>query len=137
MAIIGIDVGTIRVGCAIADPVARIPFPVATWLRAAYEAEKKILQLIKERAATLLVVGLPLDDSGQTTDIWEMVEAFVRRISKRSTIPIVYVDEAFSSLEAAEKLRQGARKAESLDAYAACLILTRYFDINPVKPQNS
>jgi putative Holliday junction resolvase len=137
MSIIGIDVGTVRVGCAIADPTARIPFPVATWLRAAYEAEKNILGLIEERAASLLVVGLPLDDSGQRTDTCEMVEAFVRRIAKRSTIAIVYVDEAFSSLEAAEKLRQGARKAESLDAYAACLILTRYFDLNPLETKTS
>ena len=104
------------------------------------ERERKghgVLLALMIFGAVAVSVGLPLDDSGQTTDICEMVEAFVRRISKRSTIPIVYVDEAFSSLEAAEKLRQGARKAESLDAYAACLILTRYFDINPVKPQNS
>ena len=46
MAVIGIDVGTIRVGVAIADPAVRIPFPVATWPRAAYEAEKSILRLI-------------------------------------------------------------------------------------------
>jgi len=133
MAIIGIDVGTVRVGCAIADPQVRIPFPVATWLRAAYEAEKNILRLIEERAATLLVVGLPLDQSGQRTDTCEMVEAFVRRIAKRSPIKIVYVDEAFSSIEAEEKMSMGAKRGETLDAQSACVILQRHFDLNPLK----
>ncbi len=133
MAIIGIDVGTVRVGCAIADPQVRIPFPVATWLRAAYEAEKNILRLIEERAATLLVVGLPLDESGQRTDTCEMVEAFVRRIAKRNPIKIVYVDEAFSSIEAEEKMNMGAKRGAALDAQSACIILQRYFDLNPLK----
>jgi putative Holliday junction resolvase len=136
MAIIGIDVGTVRVGCAIADPTVRIPFPVAIWPRAAYEAEKNILQLIQERSATLLVVGLPLDESGQRTDTCEMVEAFVRRIAKRNPIPIVYVDEAFSSCEAAENIKMGAKRTESLDAHAACIILQRYFELNPLRQKD-
>jgi RNase H-fold protein (predicted Holliday junction resolvase) len=40
---------------------------------------------------------------------------------------VVYVDEAFSSDEAAERLTQAGASAEQLDAYAACLILERYF----------
>lgn len=136
MAIIGIDVGTVRVGCAIADPEVRIPFPVATWPRAAYEAERNILKLIEERAATLLVVGLPLDESGQRTDTCEMVEAFVRRIAKRNPIKIVYVDEAFSSIEAEEKMNMGAKRGAALDAQSACIILQRYFDLNPLKQKD-
>lgn len=136
MAIIGIDVGTVRVGCAIADPQVRIPFPVATWPRAAYEAERNILKLIEERAATLLVVGLPLDESGQRTDTCEMVEAFVRRIAKRNPIKIVYVDEAFSSIEAEEKMNMGAKRGAALDAQSACIILQRYFDLNPLKQKD-
>ena len=136
MAIIGIDVGTVRVGCAIADPQVRIPFPVATWPRAAYEAERNILKLIEERAATLLVVGLPLDESGQRTDTCEMVEAFVRRIAKRNPIKIVYVDEAFSSIEAEEKMNMGAKRGAALDAQSACIILQRYFDLNPLEQKD-
>lgn len=131
MAIIGIDVGTLRVGVAIADPTVRIPFPVATWPRAAYEAEKSILRLITERSATTLVVGIPLNERGERTDICDMVEAFVRRIAKRAAIAIEYIDEAFSSAEAQEMLRQGNKRAETIDAYAACVILNRYFERHP------
>lgn len=135
MAVIGIDVGTIRVGVAIADPAVRIPFPVATWPRAAYEAEQSILRLIDERSATILVVGIPLNERGERTDICDMVEAFVRRIAKRATIAIEYIDEAFSSAEAQEMLRQGNKGAETIDAYAACVILNRYFERHTPKNQ--
>ena len=61
MTIIGVDVGTIRVGVATADPTVRISFPVGVWPRAQYQAEKNLLKLIEERNASLLVVGMPLD----------------------------------------------------------------------------
>ena len=118
-------------GVATADPTVRIPFPVAIWPRAQYEAERNILKLIEERKGTLLVVGLPLDEDGNRTDICENIEAFVRRIAKRTPITIVYIDEAFSSVEASEKLSLASSKAHRVDAAAACLILQRYFDLNP------
>lgn len=128
---IGVDVGTVRVGVATADSTVKIPFPVAIWPRAQYEAERNLLKLIEERSATLLVVGLPLDPNGNRTKICETVDAFVRRIAKRTPIKIVYVDEAFSSVEASEKLSQANKHAQGLDAAAACLILDRYFTLNP------
>jgi putative Holliday junction resolvase len=131
MTIIGVDVGTVRVGVATADPTVGIPFPVAIWPRAQYEAERNLLKLIEDRKATLVVVGLPLDEDGNRTDICENIEAFVRRLAKRTPIKIVYIDEAFSSVEASEKLSQASSSAHRVDAAAACLILQRYFDLNP------
>ncbi len=130
MVILGLDVGTIRVGIAVADGTVRIPFPVGVWLRAKYGAEKALLAEIENRPASLLVVGLPLGASGERTPACNMVEGFVRRIAKRVTIEIVYVDEAFSSLEATERLSQVSRGAQHIDAFAACLILERYFELN-------
>ena len=123
--------GTVRVGVATADPSVKIPFPTGIWPRAQYEAEKNLLKLIEERKASLVVVGLPLDKDGSRTNICETVEAFVRRLAKRTSIKIVYIDEAFSSVEASEKLSQTASSAQHVDAFAACLILERYFELNP------
>jgi putative Holliday junction resolvase len=131
MTIIGVDVGTIRVGVATADPTVRISFPVGVWPRAQYQAEKNLLKLIEERNASLLVVGMPLDQKGAPTAICETIEGFVRRIAKRVPIKIEYVDEAFSSIEAAEKMVQASSSSQHVDAQAACLILDRYFDLNP------
>lgn len=131
MTIIGLDVGTVRVGVATADPQVKIPFPLGVWQRAQYEAEKNLLKLIEERNASLLVVGLPLDSEGNRTAICESIEGFVRRIAKRTPIKIEYVDEAFSSVEASEKLSLASRANQHVDAHAACLILDRYFELTP------
>jgi putative Holliday junction resolvase len=90
------------------------------------------MQAISERGAELLVVGMPLDQDGQKTAVCESVERFARRVAKRVNIKVEFVDESFSSEEAAERLklsgaqlRQAGAQVE-LDAYAACLILERY-----------
>jgi len=129
MAIIGIDVGSVRVGVAIADPSVRIAFPVGVWPRAQAQAERKILELITERNALLLVVGVPLDADGKPTKTCENVDAFVRRLAKRTSIKIEYVDEAFTSLEASERLSEASSGTQHVDAIAACLILERYFEL--------
>jgi len=131
MVILSLDIGTVRVGCAVADDSVRIPFPVAVWPRAKYEAERALLALIEERKAALLVVGLPLGPHGERTQICDSIESFVRRLAKRTTIKIVYEDEAFSSVEASQRLAQGTGGAgKEIDAFAACLILERYFERN-------
>jgi putative Holliday junction resolvase len=121
-----IDVGTVRVGCAYGDDSVKIPFPVATWTRGSGEAEKQLLQTLKDHNASALVVGLPLGPSGERTAMCERVESFVRRIERRCSIPIVFVDEAFSSVEATESLPKN--HATAIDAFAACKILQNYFD---------
>ncbi len=131
MTIIGVDVGTVRVGVATADPQVRISFPLGVWLRANYQAEKNLLNLIEERKASLLVVGMPLDAKGGPTAMCESIQGFVRRIAKRTPIKIEYVDEAFSTVEASEKMSYASGPGNHVDAQAACLILERYFALNP------
>ncbi len=128
MTIIAVDVGTVRVGCAVADESVRIPFPLAVWPRAQANAEKELLKVLQERQASLLVVGLPLDQNGHRTPICENIEGFIRRIAKRAVIKIVYVDEAFSSVEATQRAAQSSSSVKEVDAFAACLILERYFE---------
>lgn len=137
MVILGIDVGTVRVGCAVADDAARIPFPVAVWPRAQGRAEQALLAAIVDRKAELLVVGLPLGPNGKRTTMCDSVEAFVNRLAKRATITVVYIDEAFSSEEASQKLAAANSSPSELDAYAACLILERYFEQRPRSPAQS
>jgi putative Holliday junction resolvase len=130
MVVLAVDVGTVRVGCASAESSVRISFPVAVWPRAKNEAEVALLQEIVARKAELLVVGMPFGPNGEHTTMCDHVENFVRRISKRSPIQIAIVDESFSSDEASKKVSSSSSGRE-IDAYAACLILDRYFEENP------
>jgi putative Holliday junction resolvase len=131
--VVAVDVGTVRVGCAVADTTVQIPFPVAVWPRAQGQAERALLAELAQRQATTLVVGLPLDERGDRTTTCEGIEAFVRRILKRTPIAVVYVDEAFSSVEASDRIQHRSSKPPThVDAFAACLILERYFESSAV-----
>ena len=128
MILLGIDVGTVRVGVAWSDSSVKIPFPLAVWPKAQGRAERELLREIEARKAKVLVVGLPLGPNDERTTICDIVESFTRRLSKRTSIEIVYVDESFSSDEASERLRAAGADRAELDAYAACLILERYLE---------
>lgn len=123
---VALDIGTVRIGCATADEEVRIPFPRAVWPAAQKRAETAILKLLAENSVSSLVVGLPLDDNGMETKQCEIIRQFCTRLSKRTTVPIVFVDEADSSEEAKELLRDAGAELDMLDAYAACCILSRY-----------
>jgi putative Holliday junction resolvase len=127
MIILAIDVGTVRVGCASGDTSVKIPFPVAVWERAQNRAEQALLSELAQRKAELLVVGLPLGPEGERTATCDSILAFVRRLSKRTSVKIVYVDESFSSHEAETRLKAAGATTHHIDAHAACLILEHYF----------
>ncbi|MFN4896778.1 MAG: Holliday junction resolvase RuvX [Pseudomonadota bacterium] len=128
MVVLAVDVGTVRVGAAWGDSSVKIAFPLAVWPKAQGGAERELLKVIAERRPELLVVGLPLGPSGERTATCEIVEGFVRRLVKRAPIRIEYIDEAFSSHDALERLRSAGAERTQLDAFAACLILERYFE---------
>jgi putative Holliday junction resolvase len=101
---------------------------LAVWPRAQGRAEGELLRTIEERKATKLIAGLPLDQDGNQTAICENIQTFIRRIAKRAAIEIVYVDESFSSVEATQRALQSPSAGLEVDAFAACLILERYFE---------
>lgn len=125
--IIALDIGTVRVGVASGDRSVGIAFPLAVWPKAQGRAERELLKLIAERQPELLVVGLPLGPNGERTSMCEVVDGFVRRILKRVEIRVEFVDESFSSEDALQRLKSAGAERIELDAYAACLILERYF----------
>jgi putative Holliday junction resolvase len=137
MVVLAIDVGTVRVGAAWGDSTVGIAFPLAVWPKAQGRAERELIAVLVERKVDVLVVGLPLGPHGERTATCDVVEGFVRRLSKRASVRVEFVDEAFSSQEAAERLESAGAERSELDAYAACLILERYFTYNPSQHRES
>ena len=127
MIVVAIDVGTVRVGAAWGDAKVGIAFPLAVWPKAQGRAERELLAVIGERRPEVVVVGLPLGPQGERTATCEVVEGFVRRLVKRVSVRVEYIDEAFSSEDAAERVRSAGAAIADIDAYAACVILERYF----------
>lgn len=129
MSFLSLDVGDVRVGIAAMDANIKLPFPVGTIDRAKGEAERAILKLCQERNVTRIIVGLPLSEDGNENDQCVKVRNFARRLSKRISIHVDFIDEYYSSEEASQRLReQGITRPEvgRVDALAATIILERY-----------
>ena len=103
--ILGIDVGDKRVGVALSDPQGRYALAHSTVLRAAGEAESRLVALIQEHAVRTIVVGLPLGADGSRNPQCAKIENFCRRITKRAAVEVIYVDEHLTSEEAKEQLQ--------------------------------
>ena len=128
MIVIAVDVGTVRVGVAWGDTQTGFAFPAGIYQRAQGRAEKALKALIEEKEAGQVVIGLALGERGEPTELSENARAFARRLSKRVSVPIAFVDESFSSEDALERLTQAGAEKTELDAYAATIILERFFE---------
>lgn len=135
--IIGLDVGSARVGVAISDDRGCMALPLGTYEIEGRQAENAILQLVQERGVKLLVAGLPLSESGARTSQCDKIESFCRRLKRRAAVEVRFVDEYLSSQEAQERLESLKRKKNArrgkcvVDAVSACIILQAFLDREP------
>ena len=60
---IGIDLGTVRIGVAACDPSGLLATPLETVPRGTGDLDR-IAEIVRERAAIEVVLGLPLSMSG-------------------------------------------------------------------------
>ena len=129
---LGLDVGDVRVGVALSDPSALIASPLDTFLRAKGHAEQEVIKLINARAIKTVVVGLPLDEAGNSTKQGEKIKNFCRRLQKRVSVEIVFVDEYCSSIEAESHIKLYKKRKQQgkgvIDQISASIILQSYLD---------
>ncbi len=133
MRIIGLDVGTKRIGVAASDETATLAQGKGVVLRKSDDkAVKEIVFLIEELGASEVVVGLPLNMNGTRGERAEDAERFGEKLSRASSVKVVYWDERLSTREIEEMLitasvRRDKRK-EVIDKMAAQVILQSYLD---------
>lgn len=122
--ILALDVGHKRIGVAIADAIARLPRPLMT-IDVDDNVLKKIADLAAEHNANELVVGLPRGLNGQSTEQTKYSEDFVRRLKLKTGLLVHMQDEAVTSAQAEEELRQRGKPyvKGDIDALAATYIL--------------
>lgn len=132
--ILGLDVGTKRVGVALIYKGSSIPEEVGTFERGGKGAEKKIMDIIVAKEIHKLVVGLPLLRDNSESPQSNRVRQFIKRIVARTNIEIVFQDEYLTSEEAKERLiNRGLspsdfEKKGRIDSMAACIILEQYIE---------
>ena len=76
------------------------------------------------------MVGYPARVGGDEGLTGRQVRKFAARLGRRTTLPLCFADEAHSTEEAAERLREAGHTGRELlarvDAMAAAVILERY-----------
>jgi putative Holliday junction resolvase len=126
---LGLDVGTRRIGVAVAREDIRIPSPLTT-LENNDDIMAQLQKIVQEQSAQKLVVGLPRGMDGQDTEQTKLTEAFVRELQAQIAVPVVLQDEALTSQKAENEL--AARKKPyakgDVDALAATYILEDYIN---------
>lgn len=127
--ILALDVGEKRIGLASASTDTKIAVPYTT-IMVDGEELAKIHQIIEDLKPTVIVVGRPRNQSGETTDQTKSVEDFVQRMG--GNIRVVYQDESLTSVMAEERLKSQNKSYEKgdIDACAAAIILEDYLEEN-------
>lgn len=133
MRALGIDFGERRIGLALSDPEGRLAVPLVTFdRRDDRRAARRIAAIAREEGAELLVLGEPRHLDGSRGDAAERVARFGRRLTAATGLPLEMVDEALTSVEAAERLRAAgvdpARDPGRIDAVAAQILLQEALD---------
>jgi putative Holliday junction resolvase len=130
---LGLDIGKKRIGVAGCDGTGLIATGLAVIERSSFTADiEKLKELVAEREAQLLVVGLPYSMDGSIGFQAKQVEKYARRVAAALQLPLEYVDERLTSVEAEQQLkaqkRFSTRDKGAIDRRAATILLQRWLD---------
>lgn len=133
-AALGIDVGSVRVGVAVARPDVSLAMPLETVARDVEGGSdvRRIAELVAEHGAAEIVVGLPRTLQGEERQAAAAARAFGDALAAAVTVPVTYVDERLTTVVALRQLRAAGRKAGKsrpvVDQAAAAAILQGWLD---------
>ncbi len=131
--IVALDVGDVRIGVAVSDPLRIIAQPHSVITRTELNKDlKAICDVLTEMEAVRLVVGMPLNREGKPGPQAEKVLEFIEQLRKFTSVEIVTQDERFTTAGAERMLisanvsRKNRKKV--IDKIAAHHILQIHLD---------
>lgn len=128
--ILGVDLGTRRVGLALSDPLRIIGSPLAT---IPFISEKtlaeKIAHMCSKHEVELVVIGMPYEGDGSEGHGCERARRLAARLEALG-LKIALHDETWTSRDAEATLREAGKNRrtarDAVDKIAASLILRDY-----------
>lgn len=133
--VVALDVGERRIGVATCDPMGIVVRAVGVVQAEPRDrALAEIAKIVQDEEAVLVVIGLPLTLRGEHGPQAQRVTAFAEALAQVITVPTIFRDERFTSVEAQRIIeeRGGKRKKKKnqrrgeVDEVAATLILQDY-----------
>jgi putative Holliday junction resolvase len=134
MRILGLDVGSERIGVALSDELGLTAQPLETiQVRGGNDPLTRIVEICEEHEVGAAVVGLPLSltggDRGQSS---RRARALGQALAEHLDMEVAYWDERFTTSEAERVLTSAgvrrAKRRQVVDKVAAALILQGFLD---------
>ncbi len=137
MKYIGIDYGTKKTGVAFSDDAGQMGFPHGT-LVTTPKLVDELAALIKEKGTGAIIVGESRNLSGNDNPVAKEARAMAERLGSLTGLPVHFEPETYTTQEA-RRYPDGSRMEGSpdVDASAAALILTGYFEREASRPKGS
>lgn len=134
--ILALDFGSKTVGVAITDPLLITAQELETIVRekpsALRATLRRIVEIVEQYDVGQIVLGLPLNMNDEEGERVEATKDFAEQLRKRIGVPIDFIDERLTTIEADEILaEQGVPKSERkkvIDQVAAAIMLREYLD---------
>ena len=132
----GLDYGSKTIGVAISDELGLTAQPFETIERSGENKLRRSLarisEIVKEKNIRKIVVGLPVNMSGENGERVALTLAFVEKLKSRVDVPIIMQDERLTTMEEDEILDEsGVKKKDRkqfIDQIAAGIILREYME---------
>jgi putative holliday junction resolvase len=131
--VLGLDVGSRRIGIAVSDPLGITAQGLETLQRRNKRADFAALDaVIRQYEVKEIVIGLPLRMSGEGGTQSAKMQEFAEELGKRFGLPVHLWDERLTSVEANRLLRETnlsiEKRAKAVDRMAAILILQSWME---------
>jgi putative Holliday junction resolvase len=134
--VLAFDFGEKRIGAACGDTISRTAAPLQAVPAGRGGPRWEVIDsLMRDWQPAIVVVGLPYNVDDSESGMTSAARGFAAEVERRYAVRVALVDERYSSLEAASRLKEaresGLRKRRvaraDVDAAAACVILERWF----------
>jgi putative holliday junction resolvase len=131
--VLGLDVGSKRIGIAVSDPLGITAQGLETLQRQNKRLDfEKLAQVVRDYGVGEIVVGFPLRMSGVEGIQAEKMHRFADELRERVGLPVHLWDERLTSAEANRLLRETdmsiLRRRQVVDQMAAVLILQSWME---------
>jgi putative holliday junction resolvase len=131
--VLGLDVGSKRIGIAVSDPLGITAQGLETLERRNKKHDFAVLEkIVRDYGVQEVVVGLPLRMTGSAGIQSEKMQLFAEEIRRRFHLPVHLWDERLTSAEANRLLRETdlsiEKRAKAVDRMAAVLILQGWME---------
>ena len=131
--LLGLDVGTKRIGLALSDSSLTIATPFQTLHKDGFKKVAKVLvSIIKEHHIIALVIGLPKNMDGSEGPQSQSTRQFAENFKNFYPIPIIFWDERLTSVEAERRMLEAdvsrQKRAAHIDQVAASIILQSFLE---------